>query len=449
MSVGGFTLGSVIIPGAATQAPRECEGAASAGEGPAGEGLAGERLARLRLVDPDEAVETRPDGQDVDTRSSGGRDANGRGVSGPGVNGPGVNGRGVSGPGVNGPGVREQGPNEQGPDEQGLDERGASRRGVNGRELDGPWGERRLGRELAGWGGPDLRGGGGLGSLGETELSRVEFVVVDLETTGWSPEVAAITEIAAVRVTGAGAVGWGARRGGGTGTRRSDGAGHANGRGERAGHGRRRGNARDDRDGQAEGARRDGQAEGARRDGQAEGARRDGQAEGARQEGRAGGRREFVRLGEFASLVDPGVPVPPGIAELTGINDSMLAAAPRLGAVLPRLLEFSRGCVLVAHNAPFDLRFLVAASTDCGVAWPGFTVLDTVMLARRVMDPDEVADCKLGTLAGFFGARTTPSHRALADARATADVLSWLVRRLEHRGIRTIQQLSAWPDVVA
>jgi len=399
--VGGFTLGSVIIPGAATQASRGCEGAASAGEGPAGEAFAGERPAgevragerpaRLRLVDLDEAVGTRPDGQDADTRSSGGRDANG-----PDANGPGVNGR-----------------------------------SVNGRELDGPWGERRLGRELAGWGGPDLRGGGGLGSLGETELSRVEFVVVDLETTGWSPEVAAITEIAAVRVTGAGAVDWGARRGGGTGTRRSDGAGHANGRGERAGHGSRRGNARDDRDGQAEGARRD------------------GQAEGARQEGRAGGRREFVRLGEFASLVDPGVPVPPGIAELTGINDSMLAAAPRLGAVLPRLLEFSRGCVLVAHNAPFDLRFLVAASTDCGVAWPGFTVLDTVMLARRVMDPDEVADCKLGTLAGFFGARTAPSHRALADARATADVLSWLVRRLEHRGIRTIQQLSAWPDVVA
>jgi DNA polymerase III epsilon subunit-like protein len=329
----------------------------------------------LRLVDLDEAVETRPDRQDADTRGSGGRDANGPGVNGPGVNGP----------------------------------------GVNGRELDGPRGERRLGRELAGWGGPDLRGGGDLGSLGDTELSRVEFVVDDLETTGWSPEVAAITEIAAVRVTGAGAVGWGARRGGRIGTRRSNGAGHAD---DRAGHGGLRGD-------------------------------RAGQAEGARREGRAGGRREFVRLGEFASLVDPGVPVPPGIAELTGINDSMLAAAPRLGAVLPRLLEFSQGCVLVAHNAPFDLRFLVAASTDCGVAWPGFTVLDTVMLARRVMDPDEVADCKLGTLAGFFGARTAPSHRALADARATADVLSWLVRRLEHRGIRTIQQLSAWPDVVA
>jgi DNA polymerase-3 subunit epsilon len=158
---------------------------------------------------------------------------------------------------------------------------------------------------------------------------------------------------------------------------------------------------------------------------------------------------EFVRQGEFASLVNPGVPVPAGIADLTGITDWMLAAAPRLAAVLPGLLDFARGCVLVAHNAPFDLGFLVAGCGDCGLTWPGFTVLDTVMLARQVMDPDEVPDCKLGTLAGFFRARTAPSHRALADARATADVLSWLIRRLAHRGIRTLNQLSTWPDVVA
>ena len=154
---------------------------------------------------------------------------------------------------------------------------------------------------------------------------------------------------------------------------------------------------------------------------------------------------EFVRQGEFASLVNPGVPVPPGIADLTGITDWMLATAPRLAAVLPGLLDFARGCVLVAHNAPFDLGFLVAGCGDCGLAWPGFTVLDTVMLARQVMDPDEVPDCKLGTLAGFFRARTAPNHRALADARATADVLGWLIRRLAHRGIRTLNQLSALP----
>ena len=221
-----------------------------------------------------------------------------------------------------------------------------------------------LGLARAGLGGSAL-GGSGLGGVAEVDLGLLEFAVVDLETTGWSPEQAAITEIGAVRVRA------GARRG------------------------------------------------------------------------------EFVRQGEFASLVNPGTPVPPGIADLTGITDWMLAAAPRLGAVLPGLLDFAQGCVLVAHNAPFDLGFLVAGCGDLGLAWPGFTVLDTVMLARRVMDPDEVPDCKLSTLAGFFGARTAPNHRALADARATADVLSWLIRRLAHRGIRTLRQLSNWPDVVA
>jgi len=284
MSVGGFTVVSVISPDAAACAPSGC-GAASLTRG------------AQALADPEGLVEL--DGRELDGR--------------------------------------------------GLDGRGpAGQRGLDGR-----------GRGWAGAGGQGWAGAGGRGELAEVELSRVEFAVVDLETTGWSPKVAAITEIGAVRVRG-------------------------------------------------------------------------GQ-----------------RLGEFASLVNPGVPVPAGIADLTGINDWMLAAAPRLAAVLPGLLDFARGCVLVAHNAPFDLGFLVAGCSDCGLAWPGFTVLDTVMLARQVMDPDEVPDCKLGTLAGFFRASTAPSHRALADARATADVLGWLIRRLAHRGIRTLNQLSAWPEVVA
>jgi DNA polymerase-3 subunit epsilon len=220
---------------------------------------------------------------------------------------------------------------------------------------------------LAGRGSPAATSAGlglaglGLAGLGLAglDLAEVEFAVIDLETTGWSPEAAEIIEIAAVRVRG--------------------------------------------------------------------------------------GRR----LGEFASLINPGVPVPPGIEDLTGITDWMLASAPKLAAVLPGLLAFADGCVLVAHNAPFDIGFLIAACAECGLTWPGFPVLDTVMLARRVMDPDEVPDCRLGTLAGFFRTRTAPSHRALSDARATADVLGWLIRRLAHRGVRTLSQLSEWPDVVA
>lgn len=149
-------------------------------------------------------------------------------------------------------------------------------------------------------------------------------------------------------------------------------------------------------------------------------------------------------LGEFASLVNPGAPVPPGIAELTGITDQMLAPAPTVAAVLPALLSFARGCVLIAHNAPFDLGFLTAACEACGLAWPGFTVLDTATLARALLGREEVPDRKLGTLAAFFRVQTVPCHRALADARATAAVLRPLLIRLAGQGIGTLDQLEPW-----
>ena len=66
-------------------------------------------------------------------------------------------------------------------------------------------------------------------------------------------------------------------------------------------------------------------------------------------------------LGEFQTLVDPGVPIAPFVSVLTGITDSMVCAAPPHRAVLPSFLEFARGSVLVAHNAPFDVGFLRAA----------------------------------------------------------------------------------------
>ena len=70
-------------------------------------------------------------------------------------------------------------------------------------------------------------------------------------------------------------------------------------------------------------------------------------------------------------------------------------------------------------------------------------MLDTVVLARRVLREDEVPNCKLSTLADFFGARTAPRHRALADALATADVLIALLRRLAAAGVGTLAELTA------
>jgi DNA polymerase-3 subunit epsilon len=132
-------------------------------------------------------------------------------------------------------------------------------------------------------------------------------------------------------------------------------------------------------------------------------------------------------VAEFSALVNPETPIPPDITALTGITDDMVARAPVIGEVLPRFIEFARGSVIVAHNAPFDLGFLTAACAYCGITWPPCAVLDTAVLARLVLRPGEVPDHKLTTLSRHFGARTWPCHRALADARATADVLASLL----------------------
>jgi DNA polymerase-3 subunit epsilon len=147
-------------------------------------------------------------------------------------------------------------------------------------------------------------------------------------------------------------------------------------------------------------------------------------------------------LGEFQTLVDPGREIPPYISVLTGITSMMVAAAPRIGAVLPGFLEFARGAVLVAHNAPFDLGFLKAACAENGIPWPTAASVDTAVLARRLLSRDEVPNCKLATLAPYFSATTSPTHRALDDARATVDVLHGLFERLGPLGITSLEELT-------
>ncbi|MFB9236223.1 DEDD exonuclease domain-containing protein [Plantactinospora siamensis] len=143
-------------------------------------------------------------------------------------------------------------------------------------------------------------------------------------------------------------------------------------------------------------------------------------------------------LGVLATLVNPGEPIPPFITVLTGITQAMLLPAPPIEEVLPSLLEFLRDAVLVAHNAPYDVGFLKAACARHGYAWPNPRVLDTAALARRVLTADEVPNRKLGTLAAYFRTPRQPSHRALADAEATVDVLHGLIGRLGGHRVHTI-----------
>lgn len=153
-------------------------------------------------------------------------------------------------------------------------------------------------------------------------------------------------------------------------------------------------------------------------------------------------------LGELQTLVNPGRPVPAFVARLTGITSAMVATAPPIEAVLPSFLEFARGAVLVAHNAPFDISFLKAACRSAGYEWPGNQVLDTVPLARRVVTRDEAPNHKLSTLAALFRATVTPEHRALADARATVDVLHALLARLGPLGVTHLEDLAGATDPV-
>ncbi len=147
-------------------------------------------------------------------------------------------------------------------------------------------------------------------------------------------------------------------------------------------------------------------------------------------------------LGEFATLVDPGRSIPPQITMITGITNSMVYDAPRINLVLPGFLEFIRGAVLVAHNAPFDVGFLKAACAKNGLVWPRPPVVDTVRLARRVLTRDEAPSVRLGLLAPLLGASVQPDHRALTDARATVDVLHALLERVGPLGVQSLAELT-------
>jgi DNA polymerase-3 subunit epsilon len=153
-------------------------------------------------------------------------------------------------------------------------------------------------------------------------------------------------------------------------------------------------------------------------------------------------------IGEFQTLVDPGTPIPPMIVALTGITDAMVLAAPRIEAVLPALIEFIGDAVVVAHNAPFDVGFLKAAYRAHGYRWAGNQVVDTVVLARRATTKEEAPNKKLATLARVFGSPTTPNHRALDDARATAHVLHGMLERLARFGITHREDLESLRNAI-
>ena len=151
-------------------------------------------------------------------------------------------------------------------------------------------------------------------------------------------------------------------------------------------------------------------------------------------------------LGTFHTLVNPGRAIPPEITVLTGITRAMVYRAPRIESVLPALLEWMGGALLVGHNVRFDQSFLDAALERTGRPRLANRSLDTCALARRLLR-DEVPNCKLGTLASRLRLDHQPSHRALDDALATTDLLHLLIERASGLGVTGLDDLLLLPKL--
>ena len=152
--------------------------------------------------------------------------------------------------------------------------------------------------------------------------------------------------------------------------------------------------------------------------------------------------RGFEVDAEFETLVDPGLPIGAGASAVTGLRNEQLRGAPRPAEAVRSFLAFAGDGVLVAHNARFDLAFLDRETERLTGSRIGSPVVDTVRLARRLL-AGRVAGFGLGQLAWFFDTAERPCHRALPDARATAELLLVLIGLAQERGARTVADLSA------
>ncbi len=138
----------------------------------------------------------------------------------------------------------------------------------------------------------------------------------------------------------------------------------------------------------------------------------------------------------FHTLVNPQRSIPPMITWITGITEEMVADAPRIEEVIPSLLDFLEGAVVVAHNAPFDVGFLNYELHRLRSRRLGEGAVDTLPLSRTLVPG--LANYRLKTVADALSAPVAACHRALADAQAVAHVFIHLAGVLQDRGVATL-----------
>ncbi len=140
---------------------------------------------------------------------------------------------------------------------------------------------------------------------------------------------------------------------------------------------------------------------------------------------------------EFHTLVNPEMPIPFFITQLTGISDAMVRHEPKFREISDDFLEFIGDSVLVAHNAHFDLRFL---NHEIGRIHQNYRVanphLCTVQLSRKLLP--HIENHKLNTVANYYRVSLVNHHRASEDARATAHIFINLLDELQTRGVEDL-----------
>jgi len=134
----------------------------------------------------------------------------------------------------------------------------------------------------------------------------------------------------------------------------------------------------------------------------------------------------------YGLLINPEMPMPPGAAAVNGITDDMLQGKPAIRDVLPEFLAFIEGCVLVAHNASFDLGFVNSAMGRLGKGRLSNDFVDTRVMAQRAFPGRP--NYKLQTLALDLGVRSLDAHRAEDDARVCLELFQACLKQLNPGG---------------
>ncbi|EEG75253.1 PolC-type DNA polymerase III [[Clostridium] hylemonae] len=142
---------------------------------------------------------------------------------------------------------------------------------------------------------------------------------------------------------------------------------------------------------------------------------------------------------KFSTFVDPKIPIPFRITQLTGITDQMVMDAPEIEAALPAFLEFAGDAALVAHNAGFDVGFIDQNCRYMDIT-PDFTAVDTVAMSRILLPT--LSKFKLNVVAKALNISLENHHRAVDDAGATAEIFVRFVDMLKERGIHTLARLN-------